>query len=86
MKVLILTGILTARAVAYDPCPNRDLALCCRLVSRETGIDCGFVVGPIENITVFEEVCQEDNKVPLCCQDFVLFVGANCTDPVGLDN
>ncbi|KAH0525435.1 hypothetical protein TsFJ059_007802 [Trichoderma semiorbis] len=88
MKVLILTGILTARAVAYDPCPteNQGVALCCRLVSGEVGVDCGFVVGEIANITLFEEACQEDNAVPRCCQDLVLGFGINCTDPVGLDN
>ncbi|OPB42521.1 hypothetical protein A0O28_0036380 [Trichoderma guizhouense] len=87
MKVLILTGILTARTVAYDPCPteNQDLALCCRVISGEVGSDCAIVVGEIANITAFEEVCQ-DYPIPRCCQHLALGFGINCTDPVGLDN
>ncbi|KAL6826789.1 hypothetical protein J3E69DRAFT_332186 [Trichoderma sp. SZMC 28015] len=85
IKVLILTGILTATAVAYDPCPGRrHQTLCCTDFYFEVdAIKCHETIGPFQNLTEYEETCEEDGTyIPVCCRLYAPDIGEDCTKPV----
>ncbi|KAL6832334.1 hypothetical protein V8C40DRAFT_234697 [Trichoderma camerunense] len=82
IEVLILTGMLTARAVAYNPCPSdRHYKACCPKTPVFL-MPCRPAPQYVENVTEFEEICQKKGRVPRCCASNIFGIALDCADLV----
>ncbi|KAM6480290.1 hypothetical protein HDV62DRAFT_366022 [Trichoderma sp. SZMC 28011] len=86
IKILILTSMITAKAVADTPCPgDRPVPACCGISVGMVNFICTGSSGYYQNIPDFEKKCHEEGLKAQCCQRFIppvgLMLATNCTDP-----